>query len=131
MAWKFCGPKLSLCCSVISVWGIIQFVLLGIFFFVEAAPLLDDFEFDTNSTDPKMFEDHLKKAYHQRAYNCWIAAVLYVVLLVVAGSQFMVNLKRSATTNFPTSVTSPFAGVTTETNGFDQQYNSQFNGDQR
>lgn len=129
MKWPICGPKLSLCCSVISVWGIVQFVLLGIFFFVEAAPLLDDFEFNHNTTDINVFKDNLSHAYHQRAYNCWIAAFLYVALLLFAGVQFRTNMKRSSTPAYPTSVTSPFAGVTTEENGLNQPYGVQMNGD--
>lgn len=111
MKWPICGPKLSLCCSVISVWGIIQFILLGIFFFVESAPLLDDFEFKHD--DEALFEKNLKDAYHQRAYNCWIAAFLYVALLIFAGSQFLTNIKRLSAPAHPTSTTSPFTGVTT------------------
>ncbi|CAF0919997.1 unnamed protein product [Adineta steineri] len=128
MKWPICGPKLSLCCSIISVWGIIQFILMGIFFFVEAAPLLDDFEFDAkNATDINVFESGLKAAFHQRAYNCWIAAFLYVALLVFSGMQFMTNLKKSSSpTHVPTSMTSPFAGVTTEENGFNQHYGINF-----
>jgi ribonuclease kappa len=130
MKWPLCGPKLSLCCSVISVWGIIQFILMGIFFFVEAAPLLEDIAFDgKNMTDQNIFEGELRKAFHQRAYNCWIAAFLYVALLLFAGMQFMTNLKQSSTPNPPTSITSPFAGVTTEENGYNQQHGIQFTGD--
>ncbi len=131
MKWPICGPKLSLCCSVISVWGIIQFLLMGIFFFVEASPLLDDFEFDgKNATDINVFESELKKAFHQRAYNCWIAAFLYIGLLVFAGAQFITNLKKSSTSNIPTSLTSPFVGIATEGNGHNQQYGIQFIADQ-
>jgi ribonuclease kappa len=131
MKWPICGPKLSLCCSVISVWGIIQFLLLGIFFFVQAAPLLDDFAFESkNTTDINAFNTALKDAYHQRAYNCWIAAILYIALLIFAGLQFMTNLKNSPAPNVPTPIASPFAGVTTEENGYNQQYGIQFPGDQ-
>lgn len=131
MKWPICGPKLSLCCTIISVWGIIQFILLGIFFFVEAAPLLVELNFDyKNSSDPHGFSDQLKTSYHQRAYNCWIAAVLYIALLVFSGYQFRVHLTKSATSNVPTSVTSPFSGVTTEGNGYNSQYGIQFTGDQ-
>lgn len=131
MKWPICGPKLSLCCTIISVWGIIQFILLGIFFFVEAAPLLDSFEFDNkNSTNIDDFNDDLKKAFHQRAYNCWIAAFLYVGLLVFSGYQFRVHLTKSSVSNVPTPVTSPFSGVTTEGNGYNSQYGIQFTGDQ-
>ena len=124
--WPICGPKLSLCCTIISVWGIVQFILMGIFFFVEAAPLLDDFDFDSD-TNNDIFRATLKNAYSQRAYNCWIAAFFYVGLLVFAGSQFLTNQKRLSGMNVPASVGSTYTGVTTEENGFNRQYGMQFN----
>ena len=129
--WPICGPKLSLCCTVISVWGIIQFIFMGIFFFVEAAPLLDDFEFDSNTANEELFRYRLKSAYSQRAYNCWIAAFLYVGLLVFAGSQFLTNQKRLAGSNIPASMAGPYSGITTtEENGFNRQYGIQFHEEQ-
>lgn len=125
LRWPLCGPKLSLCFSVISVWGIVQFLLLGIFFFSQSAPLLDDFEFEHETTDATLFKDRLKEAYNQRAYNCWIAAFLYVGLLVFAGSQFMTNQKQFGASAMPGSIASPFAGVTTEENGQHRQYGMQ------
>ena len=127
--WPICGPKLSLCCSIISVWGIVQFVLLGMFFFSESAPLLDDFEFDHDTADGKVFESRLKEAYSQRAYNCWVAASLYVGLLVFAGSQFMTNQKHLASSSMPTSMASPFTGVMTEENGLNRPYDMQLQTD--
>lgn len=114
LSWPICGPKLSLCCTVISVWGIIQFLLLGVFFYVQSVPLLEDFDFDHDTPDNNIFADRLREAYHQRAYNCWIAAFLYVALLVFAGVQCMTNLRRSRTSHYQAPVTSPFAGVSTE-----------------
>jgi ribonuclease kappa len=125
--WPICGPKLSFCCTIISVWGIVQLLLMGIFYFVEAAPLLDDLEFNSNATDDEVFRYNLKNAYSQRAYNCWIAAFLYVGLLVFAGSQFMINQKLLSGSNNSTYMASPFAGITTEENGFNRQYGIQLN----
>lgn len=127
LKWPLCGPKLSLCCSVISIWGIIQFFLLGIFFFVEAAPLLDDFSY--NNTDAKnitTFNDGLKHEFRIRATNCWIAAVLYIILLIFSGYQFKVHMKNSPAPNAPTSFATPFAGVTSDENGFGSQHGIQF-----
>jgi ribonuclease kappa len=127
MKWPICGPKLSLCCTVISIWGIIQFILLGIFFFVQAVPLLDDFKIiNPNLTDINAFNSQLKHAYQERAINCWIAAVLYVALLIFTGIQFKQHLSKSSTPNVPTSITSPFAGVTSDGNGYSSQHGIQF-----
>ena len=130
LQWPICGPKLSLCCSIISVWGIVQFLLMGVFFYMEAAPLLDDFEFDHNTTNAKVFKDNLSNAYNQRAHNCWIAAFLYVGLLVIAGSQFMTNQKQLVETGHPTSMATRFSGLAADENGFNRQYQMQHNSEQ-
>jgi hypothetical protein len=103
---------------------------MGIFFFVEAAPLLDDFKFNSTTTNKEVYKLNMKNAYSQRAYNCWIAAFLYVGLLVFAGSQFMNNQKRLVGSNIPTSMGSPYTGITTEENGFNRQYGIPLNNEQ-
>jgi ribonuclease kappa len=125
--WPICGPKLSFCCTVISVWGIVQLSLMGIFYFVEAAPLLDGLEFNATIPDDKLFKKELNDAYSQCAYNCWIAAFLYVGLLVFSGSQFMINQKQLSGANNSPYTAPPFTGITTEENGFNRQYGIQFN----
>ena len=37
-----CGPKLSLCCTILSVWGIFQLTLMGIFFHINSVALIED-----------------------------------------------------------------------------------------
>ncbi len=37
-----CGPKLSLCCSILSAWGIFQLTLMGIFFHINSVALIED-----------------------------------------------------------------------------------------
>ncbi|KAL3194936.1 hypothetical protein MRX96_045844 [Rhipicephalus microplus] len=59
---RICGPKFSMCCSILSVWGIIMLVIMGIFLFT-----------------------------HSAAYNCWIAACLYVVTLAASVHQIYMN----------------------------------------
>ena len=130
-AWPLCGPKLSLCCSVISVWGIIQFILLGIFFYIQSAPLLDDFSLseEAEKEDITKFTDDLKDAFHVRAINCWIAAALYVALLIFSGIQFRSHLQASSKDKIETSVTSPFACMAAVVNGYNSQHGNQFSDD--
>ncbi|XP_026762995.1 ribonuclease kappa [Galleria mellonella] len=96
MGMKFCGPKLSLCGLVLSVWGIIQLTLMGVFYYIRAVALLEDLPIDEKSTHT--IEDFISAAengYTQNAYNCWIAALLYVITLVVSGHQFWMNNRSS------------------------------------
>lgn len=37
-----CGTKLSLCCTVISAWGLLQLGLTGVFFFLRSPALVED-----------------------------------------------------------------------------------------
>ena len=126
MKWPICGPKLSLCCTVISIWGIFQFILLGIFFFVEAAPLLDDFDMTNKNLSSSAFGEDLKKDFHVRAYNCWIAAVLYVALLVFSGFQFKTHMSNSSTSTNLRSFETQFPSATSDGNGYGSQHGIQF-----
>ncbi|XP_013187579.1 ribonuclease kappa-B [Amyelois transitella] len=96
---KVCGPKLSLCGLVISVWGIIQLTLMGVFYYIRAVALLEDLPIEeatehSNRTIDQ-FIAQVESGYTQNAYNCWIAALLYVVTLVVSGHQFWMNNRSS------------------------------------
>ena len=37
-----CGPKLSMCCSVLSAWGMFQLGLTGLFFYIGSPALVED-----------------------------------------------------------------------------------------
>ncbi|GBP23276.1 Ribonuclease kappa-B [Eumeta japonica] len=122
---KVCGPKLSLCCLVLSVWGIVQLTLMGVFYYIEAVALLEDIPLDESHNETTVFnieefkrmaqlgysqvgiesvtliedaaeekaangKDFLQvttKNYKAIASNCWIAATMYFVTLLIAVSQ--------------------------------------------
>ncbi|XP_053614473.1 ribonuclease kappa-B [Plodia interpunctella] len=96
---KVCGPKLSLCGLVISVWGIIQLTLMGVFYYIRAVALLEDLPIEEATENSNRTIDEfiaqVESGYTQNAYNCWIAALLYVVTLVVSGHQFWMNNRSS------------------------------------
>ncbi|KAI4468472.1 zinc finger c2h2 superfamily [Holotrichia oblita] len=37
-----CGPKLSLCGLILSVWGILQLTLMGVFYYIRSVALAED-----------------------------------------------------------------------------------------
>nr|ALS05180.1 ribonuclease kappa [Paracalanus parvus] len=37
-----CGPKLSMLCTVVSAWGLVQLGLTGVAFFVRSPALVED-----------------------------------------------------------------------------------------
>ncbi|EDS25706.1 salivary secreted ribonuclease [Culex quinquefasciatus] len=91
----FCGPKLSLCGLIISVWGIIQLLLMGVFYYIHSVALIEDLPLEAHYPTPADFYAAADRAYSQNAYNCWIAACIYVVTLVVSGQQFYANSRTT------------------------------------
>uniref|UniRef100_T1H0K2 Uncharacterized protein n=1 Tax=Megaselia scalaris TaxID=36166 RepID=T1H0K2_MEGSC len=80
---KICGPKLSLCCLILSIWGLFQLSLIGIFFYFHSVAFqedlaLKDFREYANLGEFYAAEDAY---YTQNAHNCWIAAGMYGITL--------------------------------------------------
>ncbi|XP_026278886.1 ribonuclease kappa-B [Frankliniella occidentalis] len=93
---KICGPKLSLCGLIISAWGIVQLVLMGIFYYVQSVGLAEDLSvMEENFETQEEFYAAADSAYQQNAYNCWIAACLYIFTLLISGQQFYQNSRNS------------------------------------
>lgn len=91
-----CGPKLSLCGLIISVWGIIQLTLMGLFYYIHSVALVEDLPLEHSYRTPQEFYAAADAAYSQNAFNCWIAACIYVLTLVVSGHQFYANQRAAA-----------------------------------
>jgi len=94
-----CGPKLSLCCLLLSIWGIAQLALMGIFFYIKSVALVEDLPLKPDpygKDDINLFSTDVDQAYTQNAYNCWIAACLYVGTLLVSAHQFWINNKSTS-----------------------------------
>ncbi|XP_037952430.1 ribonuclease kappa-like [Teleopsis dalmanni] len=62
---KICGPKLSLCGLIISVWGIIQLVLMGLFFYIHSVALIEDLPLEEEYKTLEEFYDAANTAYSQ------------------------------------------------------------------
>ncbi|KAG7201593.1 hypothetical protein KM043_004337 [Ampulex compressa] len=93
---KICGPKYALCGLILSVWGIFQLVLMGAFFYVKSVALVEDLPLEGKTFDtPEDFYSEANRGYTQNAYNCWIAACIYVFTLLLSGHQFYVNSRSS------------------------------------
>ncbi|XP_058464099.1 ribonuclease kappa [Malaya genurostris] len=90
-----CGPKLSLCGLIISVWGIIQLLLMGFFYFINSVALIEDLPLKEHYDSPQDFYAAADRAYSQNAYNCWIAACIYVLTLVFSAQQFYANSRTT------------------------------------
>lgn len=136
---KICGPKLSLCGLIISVWGIVQLVstenlissnfqkvttyifmlkvLMGLFFYINSVALIEDLPLEEEYHSLEDFYAAANRAYNQvcslftttictrllmhgkffqNAYNCWIAACIYVLTLLLSAQQFYMNSRVTA-----------------------------------
>lgn len=83
---------MAACGIVLSAWGVIMLVLLGIFFNVHSAVLIEDVP-----TTEEDFADGTKKIYglyEQVSYNCFIAAGLYVLLGGFSFCQVRLNKRK-------------------------------------
>jgi len=79
---------------MISIWGVLQLFLMGIFFYVKCPAFIEDLSIPEEAHhDPLMFIDAMDKSYAQIAINCWIACGMYAATLVVSGWQMYENLK--------------------------------------
>ncbi|XP_029054433.1 ribonuclease kappa [Osmia bicornis bicornis] len=92
---KICGPKYALCGLILSVWGIFQLLLMGIFFYVKSVALIEDLPLEGEFVKATDFYAAADRGYKQNAYNCWIAACIYVFTLLFSGHQFYINSRSS------------------------------------
>ncbi|BFG06494.1 ribonuclease kappa [Drosophila madeirensis] len=73
-----CGPKCSFFCLFISVWGVIQLTLMGIFFLTHSLTLVDDLPLTLLSHSLERFKFDADVAYFTVAIRCFATAFLYL-----------------------------------------------------
>ncbi|XP_022816723.1 ribonuclease kappa-A-like [Spodoptera litura] len=80
MSYLFsCG----VCCGLLSIWGSIQLFFMGICYHFEVVTLLEDVE----EEEYEDYDDFIRKTtanYKKVAVNCWVASVIYVILIGVS-----------------------------------------------
>uniref|UniRef100_A0AAF6Z9Y0 Ribonuclease K n=1 Tax=Bos taurus TaxID=9913 RepID=A0AAF6Z9Y0_BOVIN len=87
-----CGPKLAACGIVLSAWGVIMLIMLGIFFNVHSAVLIEDVPF--TEKDFENGPQNIYNLYEQVSYNCFIAASLYLLLGGFSFCQVRLNKRK-------------------------------------
>jgi ribonuclease kappa len=71
---------------------------MGIFYYVHSVALAEDLpgvEEPHTPNDLDEFYANIDRGYTQNAFNCWIAALLYIVTLAVSAHQFWANNRSS------------------------------------
>lgn len=92
-----CGPGLSVCCSLISIWGIIMLVIVGGLLSAKSAAFIEDIpKVEEHSMS---YEEQLNKGFDLAATNCYGAVGLYVGCLIFCGIQVFFNIKAASMKN--------------------------------
>lgn len=86
-----CGPKASTFGLVLSVWGILQLAITGLLFHNRSLAFIEDVNIAEQVSTPAELARELDIKYEQGAYNCWIAALMYVATLCVSVQQYWMN----------------------------------------
>lgn len=69
---------------------------MGIFFYVKSVALIEDLPLDSHEySSPAKFYDDVDRGFIHNAYNCWIAACLYLLTLFFSAHQFYMNSRTS------------------------------------
>lgn len=69
---------------------------MGIFFYVKSVALIEDLPLEGKTfATPAAFYTEADRGYTQNAYNCWIAACIYVLTFLFSGHQFYMNSRTS------------------------------------
>lgn len=93
MRGLICGPKLAACGMVLSLWGVIMLGMLGIFFCIHSAGLIEDVpmieDFKTHNNYERAYEQ-----YNKVGYNCFIAAVIYALFGAFSCCQMRLNKQK-------------------------------------
>ncbi|XP_072163099.1 ribonuclease kappa-like [Diadema setosum] len=88
---KVCGPKCSTCCSLLSIWGVVMLVLMGVFFRINALAFVEDISLPDVA---ELTKEDLEHSYTQVSNNCFIAAGIYVLFAAFSIYQYKVNKSR-------------------------------------
>ncbi len=71
-------------------------ILMGLFFYVQSVALVEDLPMKEHFTDINDFITERDVAFSTNAYNCWIAACLYLGTILVSAHQFYMNNKTTS-----------------------------------
>ncbi|KAK3103426.1 hypothetical protein FSP39_019119 [Pinctada imbricata] len=95
-----CGPKLSVCCTILSVWGIVMLALMGVFYQIHSVALFEDIPLNHTKWEEDNFPlEDVHKAYEQTGLNCFIAAGIYVLFFFFSCWQQRLNSKANYETS--------------------------------
>lgn len=95
MPLLICGPKAAACGLVLSLWGVLMLGMLGIFFNIHSAGLIEDVPLteDIKPGDSDVAQKFYR-LYDNVSYNCFIAAAIYLVIGGISFCQIRINKQK-------------------------------------
>jgi len=115
--FRICGPKLSLCGLLLSIWGVIQLGIMSVLFYFRSVAFVEDVSFEEKEgmTGQQLFEE-MDKSYGDVAKNCLISTACYVFTLALSAHQFWINSKGArASSTAPPSPSNNYRSFQNET----------------
>lgn len=92
-----CGVKRSIYCTLLSVWAIVMFAVMGGLLTIRSLAFIEDLEveeFDSNHQTLDNFYIEQDLRYDTAANNCWIALVMYAATFVVSSYHWIVYKRQ-------------------------------------
>ncbi|VDN36875.1 unnamed protein product [Dibothriocephalus latus] len=88
------GLKMSACMLVLGVWGFIMLVLMGVFTRVNAVAFAEDIPINMTEWEALGFPSaYIDEKYAMVSTTCFIAAGLYVAVLIFGAVQLHMNTR--------------------------------------
>ena len=78
---KFCGPKLSAGCTLLSIWGIIQLGLMGLLFHIKSVALVPDLTLNKTETSYHRIRQVCINLAHDSIVQMYLNLVIDLLLL--------------------------------------------------
>lgn len=91
---RVCGPKLSICCILISIWGFIMLPIMGVLLKSRSLAFAEDLIEEIHESDPVKFMELANKNYDNAAKSCYIAGAIYLGSFIFSIWQFWLNNRQ-------------------------------------
>ncbi|UXI14263.1 Ribonuclease kappa-B [Sarcoptes scabiei] len=97
---RFCGPKFSICCTLISIWGFIMLPIMGVLLSNRSLAFSEDLVEDLEYNSTEDFIHKAEERYATAAKTCYIAGAIYLGSFALSAWQFVLNQRRNGSNQY-------------------------------
>ena len=90
-----CGPKCSICCTLVSVWGVIMLAIMGVLLQKRSLTFAEDLLDDIHAESLEEFRKEAEDKYDNAAITCYIAAGIYLGTFALSLWQAFLNKRHN------------------------------------